>query len=231
MMSRGIWQMLFFGKYFWTLSDHHLGSEGIVISVLECSHVGLYWGQTEGWREQERGLWIRFLIPVYDLGNLTFLVWACSVSCKVREWFLKSPLVLLRPMNLSFFIECTYIWDAVIVHRMFNGRQFTCQCRRCGFSSSVRKIPWRRNGNSVQYSCWGNPMDSRLVGYGPWGRRVVHNLVTKQQQKASLHIKLHRKLQLLDLFSLFISSWCQPLLHLIHKPNCPANSLSVVCGL
>ena len=134
----------FFGKYFWTLPDHHLGSEGIVISVLECSHVGLYWGQTEGWREQERGLWIHFLIPVYDLGNLTFLVWACSVSCKVREWFLKSPLVLLRPMNLSFFIECTYVWDAVIVHRMFNGRQFTCQCRRCGFSSSARKIPWRR---------------------------------------------------------------------------------------
>ena len=37
------------------------------------------------------------------------------------------------------------------------------------------------NGNPLEYSCLGHPMD--LAGYNPWGRkRVGHNLATKQQQ-------------------------------------------------
>jgi len=34
-----------------------------------------------------------------------------------------------------------------------------CQCRRCGFDPWVGKMPWRRNGNPLQYSCLGSPMD------------------------------------------------------------------------
>ena len=41
--------------------------------------------------------------------------------------------------------------------------------------------PGEGNGNLLQYSCLGNPMDRRLVGYSPWGhKRVKHNLATKQ---------------------------------------------------
>ena len=29
------------------------------------------------------------------------------------------------------------------------------------FDPCVRKIPWRRNGNPLQYSCLGEPMDRR----------------------------------------------------------------------
>ena len=41
------------------------------------------------------------------------------------------------------------------------------------FDPWVRKTPWRRNGNPLQYSCKGNPMDR-----GAWWA-TVHG-VTKQ---------------------------------------------------
>ena len=40
-----------------------------------------------------------------------------------------------------------------------NGQESTCQCKRHGFSPWVGKMPWRRNGNPLQYSCWENPLD------------------------------------------------------------------------
>ena len=40
-----------------------------------------------------------------------------------------------------------------------SGKESTCQCRRLGFDPWVRKIPRRRNGNPLQYSCLENPMD------------------------------------------------------------------------
>ena len=41
--------------------------------------------------------------------------------------------------------------------------------RRCGFNPWVRKIPWRRKGNPLQYSCLGNPWteeSGRLLSTG-----------------------------------------------------------------
>ena len=40
------------------------------------------------------------------------------------------------------------------------------------------------NGNPLQYSCLGNPMERRsLVGYCPWShRRVRHDFVTEQNR-------------------------------------------------
>ena len=43
-----------------------------------------------------------------------------------------------------------------------SGKEPACQCRRLQrhrFSPWVRKIPWRRDGNPLQYSCLGNSMD------------------------------------------------------------------------
>ena len=34
-----------------------------------------------------------------------------------------------------------------------------CQCRRPGFDLWVRKIPWRREWQPLQYPCLENPMD------------------------------------------------------------------------
>jgi len=36
---------------------------------------------------------------------------------------------------------------------------FICQCRKCGFDPWVRKIPGEGNGNPLQYSHLGSPMD------------------------------------------------------------------------
>ena len=38
------------------------------------------------------------------------------------------------------------------------------QCRRPWFNPWVEKIPWRRNGNLLQYSCLGNPWTEELGG-------------------------------------------------------------------
>ena len=47
------------------------------------------------------------------------------------------------------------------------------------------RSPAEGNGNPLQYSCLGNPMDRSLLGYSPWGRqRFGHDLATKQQQRA-----------------------------------------------
>ena len=45
------------------------------------------------------------------------------------------------------------------------------------------RSPGEGNGNPLQYSCLGNPMDKRsLAAYSPWGhQRVRHDLGTKQQ--------------------------------------------------
>ena len=48
-----------------------------------------------------------------------------------------------------------------------SGKESACQR---GFDPWVRKIPGEGNGNPLQYSCLGNPMDR-----GPW-RATVHGV-------------------------------------------------------
>ena len=41
-------------------------------------------------------------------------------------------------------------------------KESACQCKRlkrCGFDPWVRKIPWKRAWQTLQYSCLKNPMD------------------------------------------------------------------------
>ena len=60
------------------------------------------------------------------------------------------------------------------------------QCKRPGFDPWVGKIPWRRNGNSLQYFCLENSMDRGMVGYGPWShKRVRHDWET-----ITFHLKI-----------------------------------------
>ena len=43
-----------------------------------------------------------------------------------------------------------------------SGKEPACQCRRHkrrGFNPWVGKIPWRKYGNPLQYSCLGNPIE------------------------------------------------------------------------
>ena len=57
-----------------------------------------------------------------------------------------------------------------------SGKEPACQCRRhrrCRFDPWVRKIPWSKNGNPLQYSCLENLMDR-------WAWQVTVHGVTKE---------------------------------------------------
>jgi len=47
-----------------------------------------------------------------------------------------------------------------------------------GFILVSGRSPEKGNGNPLQYSCLGNPMDRGAMSH----KRVKHNLVTKQKQ-------------------------------------------------
>ena len=66
------------------------------------------------------------------------------------------------------------------------GKESACQCRICGFSPWVEKLPWRRKWQPVLVFLPGKSHGQRsLAGYSPWGHRVGHDLATKWQQKHS----------------------------------------------
>ena len=63
-----------------------------------------------------------------------------------------------------------------------SGKVSACQCRRCGFSSWVRKIPWRRKWQLTPVLLPGESRgQKRQVGYSPWDRQESDT--TKQQQQ------------------------------------------------
>jgi len=39
------------------------------------------------------------------------------------------------------------------------GKEYSCQCRRYELDPWVKKSPAKGNGNPLQYSCLGNPVD------------------------------------------------------------------------
>ena len=65
------------------------------------------------------------------------------------------------------------------------GKESVSQCRRCGFDPWVGKIPWRRKWQPTPVFLPGEFHGQRsLAGYSSWGgKRVRHNLATKQQQR------------------------------------------------
>ena len=61
------------------------------------------------------------------------------------------------------------------------------QCQRCGFDSWVRKMPWRRKWQPTPVFSPGTSHGLKsLAGYSSWGRRVGHDLATKQVTSNSL---------------------------------------------
>ena len=68
-----------------------------------------------------------------------------------------------------------------------SGKESACQCRRHGFNPWVGKIPWRRKWQPTPVFLPGKTHGQRsLAGYSSWQchKRVRHNWVIKQQQKA-----------------------------------------------
>ena len=81
----------------------------------------------------------------------------------------------------NLFNEPVMLWTYLIainewmrLPTWLSGRESTCQCRkhkRCTFNLWVRKIPWRRKWQPLQYCCLGNAMER-----GAW-RATVHGVI------------------------------------------------------
>ena len=65
------------------------------------------------------------------------------------------------------YIECgsTYMG----LPRWLSGKESACVAGDAGLIPGAGRSPGRGNGNPLQYSCLGNPMDRGLVGYRPEG--------------------------------------------------------------
>ena len=53
---------------------------------------------------------------------------------------------------------------------LFSSKESPCQCRRHGFDPGLGRSAGGGNGNPLQYSCLGNPMDR-----GAW-QAIVHGI-------------------------------------------------------
>ena len=68
-----------------------------------------------------------------------------------------------------------------------DGKESTCQCRRHGLDSWVRKISWRRKGLPIPVFLPGKPHGERsLAGYRPWGHKG-----SDMTYQLSMHARTH----------------------------------------
>ena len=88
-----------------------------------------------------------------------------------------------------------------------SGKEPTRRCRRCkrhGFDSWVRKIPRRRDGNPLQYSCLENPMD-----IGAW-QATVHRVTQNRTQLKRLNTHTQQVSLLLKVYWPEVITWPNP---------------------
>ena len=91
-------------------------------------------------------------------------------------------LMLILHILPFFLITCTRY---IRLPRWHSGKESTCQCRRCGFSPWVRKIPWRQKWQPTAVFLPGKSHGQRsLAGCSQSVvlQRVRHALATKRRQ-------------------------------------------------
>ena len=94
--------------------------------------------------------------------------------------------------QISMVIQETYytlrhIIQKPIISLRLSGKETACQYRkhkRCEFDPKWERTPGGGNGNRLQYSCLGNPMDR-----GAW-QDIVHRVAKSQTQLKQLSIIL-----------------------------------------
>ena len=99
------------------------------------------------------------------LQNRTVSIWTRILQIFICMDYLLLRLVIILLLNR---LEGLPWW--------LSGKESACQSRRPGFNPWVRKIPWRRACNPLQYSCLEKPMDR-----GAWWA-TVHG-VTKSRTR------------------------------------------------
>ena len=94
-------------------------------------------------------------------------LFGCSITHAFKCSFSSSPIehaMHLFVLKVTTELVRLYLqdWWTLGFSGGTSGKETICQCRRCkrlGFDPWVEKIPGGGNGNPLQYSCLGNPMD------------------------------------------------------------------------
>ena len=111
--------------------------------------------------------------------------WPTSIANSASDWqqeinlfHLCSNYNIISCFNIMYNVSGQLPW-------WLSGKESACQSRRHRFNPWVGKIPWRRKWQPTPVVLPGKCHGQRsLVGYGPWGHRLIgRNLATKQQQK------------------------------------------------
>ena len=112
-------------------------------------------------------LWGFFDLSTIDILDQKILCCGDSlVSCKMfrttPDLCLQMRIIffpqLWQPNTSSDIVKCPQVGGTLGIPRWLSDKESTCQCRRHRFHPWVRKIPWRRKWNTLQYSCLGNPI-------------------------------------------------------------------------
>ena len=111
------------------------------------------------------------------------------------------------------YMEMPIIWG---LPRQLSDKESTCQCRRrrrLGFNPWVRKIPWSRKWQPLQYSCLENSMDR-----GAWWA-TVHG-VTKSQRWLSKWAPIHTCYFEAKVDKITCPQWAKKISHKFVLYNC-----------
>ena len=107
---------------------------------------------------------------------------AVPVANKKMKWF-------------SIALEnCCKLWLLAGPPSRLNGKESTCQCRRCrkrGFDPWVGKISWGRKWQPRWYSCLGTSMDRGAWQATVQGGTMSQTRLKNKQQHGSLYVRLH----------------------------------------
>ena len=134
-------------------------------------------------RPLERGMATHSSILAWRIPWTERLAGYSPLRCKepnMIEWLTLSPFFFFFPVTIRL---CT----TPGLPRWLNGKESASQCRRHRrheFHLWVGKIPWKGNGNPLQYSCLENPMDR-----GTW-QATVHG-VSKTQMLLNTEVHTH----------------------------------------
>ena len=80
-------------------------------------------------------------------------------------WFSSTSIIMIHPcdfVKVKWKLCCTVLMHVKItcgLSRWLSCKKICLPSRRCSFDPWIGEIPWRRNGNPLQYSCLENPMD------------------------------------------------------------------------
>ena len=100
---------------------------------------------------------------------------------------------LPQPLNRPFYYHLLFLpWAPQMilsVVRILSGKEYSCQCRRCGFNPWIGKVPWRRKWPPTPVFLPGKFHGQRcLADYSPWGsKRVRHNSSKQYNTIQSYH--------------------------------------------